>query len=283
MTAKEIFDNVIHEIEPIYGNDEARSMAFVLLEHIGVLKTAVLSRQPMETDTSVLQKWIERLKKHEPIQYIIGETVFYKRNFKVSTAVLIPRPETEELVEWIIDYAGTGWVERDDEKINILDIGTGSGCIAVSLAKEIEGSEVTAIDISEEALKTARENARLHNASVRFLQEDMLQKFDFDRQLDIVVSNPPYVTEKEKEDMQPNVLRYEPMLALFVPDEEPLLFYRKIAFFCRQYLKPGGSCFLELNTEYAHRTAALFDEEGFSEIIIRKDISGRNRMMKAKK
>jgi release factor glutamine methyltransferase len=282
MTAKEIFDSTIKEIEPLYGNDEARSIAFSLLEHIGIMKTAVLAHQPMETDTSILQKWIERLKKYEPLQYILGETTFYKRIFRVNSSVLIPRPETEELMEWIIRDFGS--VEEDfSEKpaVTIMDIGTGSACIAVTLAKEIAESAVFAMDISEEALKVAKENALLNHADVHFLKQDILHDFDFQTPLDIVVSNPPYVTENEKSAMQANVLNYEPHLALFVPNEKPQLFYQRIATFAKKYLKPTGVCYLELNANLAHQTAELFDKEGFTEIIIKKDLSGNNRMLRA--
>jgi release factor glutamine methyltransferase len=281
MTAKQIFDTVMTELNPVYGKDEAQSMAFLLLEHIGVMKTAVLAHQPMQTDTAILNQWVARLKNYEPIQYILGEAHFYKYTFKVNSAVLIPRPETEELIEWIIEDYKSLQTAETDVAFSIADIGTGSGCIAVSIAKEIKSATVYGIDISEDALKIATENARLNQAKVAFIRQDILTDGSFSESLDIIVSNPPYITKTEKTEMSLNVINYEPHLALFVPDEEPLLFYNRIVHFSKKHLKPGGKCFLELNPQYAYETASLFDGQGFAKVEIRKDISGKNRMLKA--
>jgi release factor glutamine methyltransferase len=277
MTAKELFDRVIGELEPIYGREEAQAMSFRLLEHIGILKTEVLAHRPMRPDTAVLQEWIARLRQHEPLQYILGEADFYGRPFQVNRSVLIPRPETEELVAWIVK----DWQQAAGKlSTHILDIGTGSGCIAVSLAKELPDSQVWALDISEEALKVAASNAHLHHAQVHFLQQDVLKDFHLPQTLDVMVSNPPYVREEEKAEMELQVLRYEPHAALFVPDQQPLMFYQRIARLVRQLLAPEGLCYLEVNARLAHETAQLFDAEGFREIVIKKDLSGKQRMLR---
>ena len=281
MTARQIFDTVMNALEPVYGKDEAQGMAFLLLEHLGVMKTAVLARQPMQTDTAILEKWVKRLRNHEPIQYVLGEAHFYKRTFKVSEAVLIPRPETEELAAWIIaDYTYSSSGNQPTKPV-LLDIGTGSGCLAVTLAKEIQDSMVFALDISAEALRIAAENARLNQAKITFMEQDILNEFAFEPELDVVVSNPPYVTDSEKSGMSLNVLNFEPHQALFVPDEKPQLFYSRLAQLSRNLLKTGGNCYLELNPNFAFETAALFDKQGFSKVEIRKDLSGKNRMLKA--
>lgn len=222
---------------------------------------------------TLLDSAIERLKKHEPVQYILGYSHFCGLRFKVTPATLIPRPETSELVEWIASEA------IGNEKI--LDIGTGSGCIAVSLARMLPMSNVTAWDISPEALAVAAENSRSNGTEVTFEQVDILTHEPQDEQFDIIVSNPPYIKEIEKENMEHNVLDWEPHTALFVPDSDPLLFYRTIAKNGLTLLKPGGTLYFEINRAHGAETAEMLANFGYKEIELRKDISGNDRMIKA--
>ncbi|QAA80675.1 peptide chain release factor N(5)-glutamine methyltransferase [Aequorivita sp. H23M31] len=229
---------------------------------------------------------IARLEKEEPIQYIIGESEFYGMIFKVNNSTLIPRPETEELVEWIISE--NNYEDRNIPILKILDIGTGSGCIAISLAKNLMNSEITAVDISEDALKVAQENARKNNVEVNFLQMNILESDifsystrTFEDKYDIIVSNPPYVRELEKSEMHPNVLNYEPETALFVKDDEPLLFYKTISALAKNSLKQNGKLYFEINEQYGRELLEFLKGEGFINIEIRKDIYGKDRMVKS--
>jgi len=235
--------------------------------------------------TAKFSEALQRLQNHEPIQYILGETEFYGLPYKVTPATLIPRPETEELVQWIIDgippskRAGGMLAEN---KIEILDIGTGTGCIAISLAKNIENTKVSAIDISAEALQVAKENATLNETSVTFLQTDILNTIMLPQQYDVIVSNPPYVRAMEKKHMQANVLKHEPDTALFVTNEEPLLFYRAIATLAKKHLTPNGTLYFEINEYLSGEMKQLLEQEGFTEIELKKDIFGKFRMLKCR-
>ena len=207
----------------------------------------------------------------------MGETEFYSLTFNVNESVLIPRPETEELVDWIRN-------ENENDRngnLQLLDIGTGSGCIAICLKHEFPNAEVDAFDISDLALETAKSNASLNELVVNFLKVDILNAPDFDKKWDIIVSNPPYVLESEKTEILVNVLEYEPHSALFVPDNNPLLFYRKIAFFAQKQLQPNGKLYFEINREYGKATVDLLSGLGFQNIELRKDISGNDRMIVA--
>ena len=217
---------------------------------------------------------IRRLLKEEPIQYIIGETSFYGLPIKVNKHVLIPRPETEELVEWMLSELP----QAHNDRLNILDIGTGSGCIAIALAKELPNADVTAIDLSIEALKVARENAKINEVSVTFLQQDVLSLQKWPSRCDIIVSNPPYVRKLEKKQMRANVVENEPGLALWVEDEDPLVFYDKIASLASSSLFPSGKLFLEINEAFGQATAELVGKENFS-TKLRKDMFGKDRML----
>ena len=213
---------------------------------------------------------LTRLCRYEPIQYIQGRTRFLGRDFHVAPGVLIPRPETEELVERIIGKAPAG--------AHILDIGTGSGCIAISLSLSVPEAQVTAWDISSEAIRIARDNARMLNADVHFAACDVLTiQPDANERYDIIVSNPPYVTERERETMEPNVLEWEPAQALFVPNHDPLRFYRRIADLGRQLLTPNGQLYFEINQAYGKDTAKMLHEYGYTSIQIEKDLSGNDR------
>ena len=223
---------------------------------------------------ATLEDAINRLQKYEPIQYILGYSHFCGLKFKVTPATLIPRPETSELVEWIA-------ADNKGKTVKILDIGTGSGCIAVSLAHMLPMSNVTAWDISPEALAVAAENSRSNGTEVTFGQVDILAHEPQDEQFDIIVSNPPYIKEMEKENMEHNVLDWEPHTALFVPDSDPLLFYRTIANNGLTLLKPGGTLYFEINRAHGAETAEMLANFGYKEIELHKDISDNDRMIKA--
>jgi release factor glutamine methyltransferase len=230
----------------------------------------------LEIDFEKIENIILRLKNAEPIQYILGETEFYGLKLKVNPSVLIPRPETEELVDWIVQ-------SKLPANCNVLDIGAGSGCIALAIKNQLKKAKVSGLDISENAIETARHNALENRLEVDFFQADILNHSDFiDQKFDVVVSNPPYIRESEKPLMHSNVLDFEPEKALFVPDADPLLFYRTIAEFARKYLKKYGSLFFEINENLGTETVGLLADFGFSDIEIRKDINGKNRMVKCK-
>ncbi|MBT8277338.1 MAG: peptide chain release factor N(5)-glutamine methyltransferase [Bacteroidia bacterium] len=215
---------------------------------------------------------LERLKNEEPIQYIIGVTEFYGLPFKVSPETLIPRPETEELVEWII--------RQNKEQAVILDIGTGSGCIAITLAKNLKESVVSALDVSVEALKVAAYNAQHNKVSIDFITKDILAIDKLPSQYDIIVSNPPYVRNLEKKTMSDNVLQFEPSAALFVPDDDPLKFYRKISSLAKTHLKEGGSLFFEINEYLGEELVALLKNFDFKNIELGQDFRGKDRFIK---
>ena len=220
---------------------------------------------------------IRELQTAKPIQYILGETEFFSNRFFVNENVLIPRPETEELVDWVLQE-----YPDKSEKIKILDVGTGSGCIAISLAKALPNAVVTAIDVSEGALKVAKRNAELNSVVTYFLQQDILRIETLPDKYDIIISNPPYVRELEKKEIRHNVLEYEPHLALFVPDNNPLLFYDKIATLAQQTLNPNGSLFFEINQYLGQEMQTLLEQKLFTEITLRQDLFGNDRMIKAK-
>ncbi|MBP6230943.1 MAG: peptide chain release factor N(5)-glutamine methyltransferase [Paludibacteraceae bacterium] len=227
-----------------------------------------------ETDSKTIAK---RLKKGEPIQYIVGEVEFYGLTFLVTPDVLIPRPETEELVDWIL----TEDTDTQSSK-NILDIGTGSGCISIAIAKNRPHHSVYALDISQKALAMATKNAVLNEVNIQFVEKSIfsLKIDDFTEQFDTIVSNPPYVCENEKNEMQANVLDFEPHLALFVPNDNPLKFYKAIAQLAQVQLKPNGLVYLEINQAFGAETETLFQQHGF-DTQLKNDLSGKPRMIKA--
>ena len=232
-----------------------------------------------ESEKKRIHEIVERLKQMEPIQYILGTADFYSLLFEVNPSVLIPRPETEELVERVI-------IDNADKKIKILDIGTGSGCIAVTLRKHLKKASVIAADISAEALATARRNAKLNNATITFIQTDILNpekaEADIPFILDVIVSNPPYIKEEEKKDMEKNVLDYEPHLALFVPDNNPLLYYWHIAHFGKKKLKKDGLLYFEINAACGKMVVEMLEKEGYKDIELIQDLSGKDRIIKAR-
>lgn len=222
-----------------------------------------------------LEDILDRLSRHEPIQYIVGEVCFGGMPFKVTPDVLIPRPETAELIDWIVDDM------KDSASFSLLDIGTGSGCIPVSLAARLPQAVVHSWDISEKALQVAAENARINHVSVQYRHQDVFQPCPADKRFRVIVSNPPYIAEKEKQEMEANVLQWEPGLALFVPDEDPLRFYRRIAEVGQTLLEPDGSLYFEINRNYGPETVSLLEQMGYVAVELRKDIFGNDRMVKA--
>ncbi len=270
------------ELAPFYPEREIQSFFYLLCEaYLGMNKTAVILDLDKPVSESELLKFnfaIKDLKKEKPIQYILGETEFCDLKFKVNEFTLIPRPETEELVYWIVEK------KKDKQPLRILDIGTGSGCIAISLAKNLPLATVQGIDISIEALKIAQENGRLLKTRVDFFILDILNPApSFSSELDLIVSNPPYVLESEKCFMRKNVLDYEPNRALFVKDSNPLLFYLKIVEFAKSHLVENGNIYFEINESKSEELSQLLQANGYEQIEIRKDISGKARMMCAQK
>jgi release factor glutamine methyltransferase len=270
------------ELENQYPTTEIQSFFNILIEFQLNLSRIEVALQPSveiaKTNLELLQKALSDLKKNIPIQYIIGETEFYGLPFEVNKNVLIPRPETEELVSWIIENSK---LQTPNSKLSILDIGTGSGCIAVSLAKNLPFTKVSAIDISSEAIKIAKQNANLNGVTIEFMEADILSISELSQKLDIIVSNPPYVRNLEKVQMQQNVLDYEPHLALFVEDTNALLFYDKITDLAKNHLTENGLLFFEINQYLGKETIELLNQKGFKNIELKKDVFGVDRMIKA--
>ncbi len=265
------------ELHDIYPEAEIKSIGYLILEKLSGLNRTqlIINKNTLFSDEQLqnVEIFIEKLKKHVPIQYILGETDFFGLSFIVNEAVLIPRPETEELVYWINNE------HNKNAKLQILDIGTGSGCIAIALKQHFENATVTAFDISEEALEIAKKNAIKNNQSVIFEKIDILANNTFQYKWDIIVSNPPYVLENEKKNMCANVLDYEPHLALFVSDNDPLLYYRHISFFAKKHLSLNGKLYFEINRDYGQEIVNLLVNDGFTAVELRKDISGNDRMI----
>lgn len=275
---KRIAQIINEELSGYYTQSEVFALTRIIAtEMLGIpqmtffLKDDVTLKAEQE---AMLFDTIERLKKYEPIQYIQGYSDFCGLRFKVTPATLIPRPETSELVEWIAaDHSG--------KAASILDIGTGSGCIAISLAHKLPESKVTAWDISNDALAVATENSKANGCAVAFEEVDILAYRPTGKQFDIIVSNPPYIKENEKAAMHSNVLDWEPHTALFVPDSDPLLFYRTIAKKGLMLLKPGGTLYFEINRAYGAETMKMLADYGYTNIELRKDFADNDRMIKA--
>lgn len=277
----------LHYIEQslkgIFPENEIRCFSRILFEKVcGIPPYRLLvdkDKKLSDTEKREITAIVERLQQAEPLQYILGEADFYGMTFSVNPDVLIPRPETEELVELIL-------TRHKKEKHRILDVGTGSGCIAISLAKNLATSTVFAADISEKALQTARINAVRNQVDIRFIQTNILSKeaeTEIPGSYSILVSNPPYVKNSEKADMEKNVLEYEPHLALFVPDNDPLQFYRAIARFGKTKLTNNGFLYVEINAQYGPETVEMLKEEGYHNIFLKQDISGKNRIIEAQR
>ncbi|MDD2284796.1 MAG: peptide chain release factor N(5)-glutamine methyltransferase [Paludibacter sp.] len=266
------------ELAAFYPDVELQSVSRLLISKItGYNFTEILVNKNTifsEHQREILKNYLEKLKNGMPVQYVLGETEFCGLNFKVNESVLIPRPETEELVEWIVKEAEPGSV--------VLDVGTGSGCIAVALKHFLPASNVYGCDIASDSLITARENAEKNNVRVFFFQTDILMEKKSDRKYQIIVSNPPYIPLQEKEMIRPHVKNFEPGRALFVPDDDPLLFYRKIAQFALSNLIPGGKLFFEVHRDYGKACVTMLEEMSFQHVQLRKDIAGNERMIKGR-
>ena len=277
---KKIISDIKSELKETYPIEEINSLTYLIFEDVlDYSRTKLLMSPEVEiSDTNIMRikDIVNDLKKQKPVQHILQKTIFYDLPFKVTQDALIPRPETEELVDWVIS-------DHKEESLNILDIGTGTGCIAISIAKNLPHSKVYAMDISSKALELARENGKLNNTDIVFLESDILKKsIEIEGKFDIIVSNPPYIRQKEKEFMSKNVLEYEPELALFVPDKDPLLFYKTIIDFGLKNLNKEGKIYFEINEAFGREMINLYEVNNFSEIILKKDINGKHRMIKGK-
>ncbi len=280
MLLKEI-RNIFHkELDELFPKEEVDHFFYMLIAHHLKLQRIDLALQPQrilsKEEETPLFEGLSQLKQERPIQYILGHTDFYVMDFMVDENVLIPRPETEELVGWMISD-----LQNKESQTTILDVGTGSGCIAIALAKNCPNVAVYALDVSEKALEIAKQNARNQNVLVEFIHADILQIKNLGMAFDLIVSNPPYVRNMEKKEMKGNVLQHEPELALFVSDTDPLLFYRHITELAKNNLKEKGGLYFEINQYLGKETEQLLKDQNFSEIELRKDVFGNDRMVKA--
>lgn len=292
MLLKQYKNHFFNSLKNIQDEQEIESFFFILTEYLHNLKRVDLALNPnFEISEDDVEKWnaiLADLQKEKPIQYITGEAWFYGLRFEVNENTLIPRPETEELVEFILKE--TSNFQLPASSLNILDIGTGTGCIPISLKTNLPEANVLAIDVSEKALEVAKRNAQSNKVEVNFIQANILEVEDLSKlplpnaqnlfPLDIIVSNPPYVRNLEKEEIKKNVLDYEPHLALFVEDTDALLFYRKIAQLALKNLAPNGLLFFEINQYLGKETVELLENLGFKNIELKKDIYGNDRMIR---
>jgi release factor glutamine methyltransferase len=284
LTTGKFRNHFINSLEGLYPIEELKSFFYLLAgKYLNLSRINIalqLNNELTHEEQSSFYKALDRLRNHEPIQYILGETEFFGMPITVNKQVLIPRPETEELVSWIIE-------DVDKNEATILDIGTGSGCIAISLAKKLNNAVVSAIDISTRAIEVAKKNSLINNVNIEFSRVDVLN-FEADLDLhhkweskfDIIVSNPPYVRMQEKKLMKLNVIDHEPDIALFVEDDDPLLFYRKISQLSKQYLRHNGTLYLEINEYLGLEMEKMLNKAGFKHVLLKKDMFGKNRMIK---
>jgi len=278
MNIKALEKEYIQSLSHFYDNDEAKAIFNLAASSVlKVTKSQLVidkEKEILAKDSNKLSKILTDLKTGKPVQQVLGETIFYGLPFKVTSNVLIPRPETEELVDWVINHV-------KDKKESLLDIGTGSGCIPIVLKKHLPHLDVSSIDISSEALKVAAENAQLNKININFIEADILM-YSTDKMYDVIVSNPPYIRELEKAEMHENVLIHEPHTALFVSDENPLIFYKAIADFALSNLNPNGYLFFEINEYLWEETLQILIDKRFKNIELKKDMQGKDRMIMAK-
>jgi release factor glutamine methyltransferase len=289
MNWQEKYQYVRDSLTAVHEASEAEAIAALVVEHIGKEKLSEI-RQAVVTTAQKLQteSILKELLAHRPLQYVLNEAWFYGLKFEVNESVLIPRPETEELVDWVVKELRSGknevqnWKDEVLSVIRILDIGTGSGCIPIALKKNLPETDMSAIDVCSEAIHTATINAVNNETEINFQLLDFLDESKWNGlgKYDVIVSNPPYIKSTEATTMSRHVLDYEPHKALFVPDEDALLFYRKIADFASQHLLPNGAVYVEINQQLGNETVALFTQKGFM-VELRKDMSGNERMVKA--
>ena len=272
------------ELAQVYDQREGANITALVMEHVTGWRRIdrVLNKQQnlLAVQLDRLKNYTAQLLQHRPVQYVLGEAWFYGMKFFVQEQVLIPRPETEELVEWVVREIKEGGKESGKK---LLDIGTGSGCIAVALKKELPGADIYACDVSERALEIAGKNAGSNGVQINFLETDFLQPEQRKGlpAADVLVSNPPYIPLSDKVAMQPRVLQYEPHLALFVADNDPLIFYKEMAGFAKTHLLQTGAVYVEVHEEMAGAVSALFRSAGFNRVEVRRDLQGRDRMVKA--
>ncbi|MES1220903.1 MAG: peptide chain release factor N(5)-glutamine methyltransferase [Bacteroidota bacterium] len=282
MNIGEATNELFESLKSIYTESEASQITDLVIEHItGLTKSERIQHKQSELNNiqdSTFKIQLKELLNHKPVQYVLQEAWFYGIKFYVDENVLIPRPETEELVDWVVKNALT----ITDRELSILDIGTGSGCIPITLKKKIPAAKITAIDVCSEALYVAINNAATYNAEIDFRLLDFLDlsKWNELPQFDIIISNPPYITSSEKEAMNKNVLEYEPHKALFINDDA-LLFYRNIADFGKTHLTNSGNIYVEINETYGNESKNVFANENYSKIELKKDMQGKDRMIKA--
>ncbi len=289
---QEVKDFFMDSLFPLYDREEVKNFCFLTCEKfLNFSRIDLRQKSAMGIQEDLAKKFtsvVEELLQHKPIQYILGETEFYGLKFLVDENVLIPRQETEELVDWIVNQNKSEDAKAQaigQSKLTILDIGTGSGCIPIALKKNLPGANVVALDVSEKALNQAQTNAKLNEVTIEFVLRDIL-KTDASHEtlstsFDVIVSNPPYIRNSEQKLMQKNVLEYEPHVALFVPDENPLLFYDAIATFAKKSLRLNGQIYFEINEAFGGDVIKLLANKGFKQIELRKDLNGKDRMIKA--
>jgi release factor glutamine methyltransferase len=286
MDNKISYQQLWQSLTPLYDEGEAKAVVRMLLEEAFGLTFTDICCGKVEAlsadDRQRLEALMARLRQGEPVQYVLGEACFCGRRFRVAPGVLIPRPETEDLCRTVKSYHNTPFCAlQPPAPLQVLDVGTGSGCIAVTLALDLFNAEVTAWDVSGDALVIARDNAHRLGAKVNFEWHDILDTQEDDRQWDIIVSNPPYIARRERAEMSPHVLDHEPELALFVPDDDPLLFYRAIGSYAARTLKAGGWLYFEINPLYAEELREMLTQLGFGQVLLQKDSFGKLRFCKA--
>lgn len=288
MTTKQAFVEIITAIQAIYTIGESTSIAGIVLEDAFGIKHQKINEETTLTEAQQkeLTDIINRLLTHEPVQYVLGKTIFFGLPFKVDKNVLIPRQETEELVAWCVETVRQfdSSAVRQSGPYRILDIGTGSGCIPIAIKNKLPETEVHALDVSVGALEIAQKNAALNNTEIIFYETDILNEAAWNRlgQYDLIVSNPPYITEDEKNILPQNVIDFEPHLALFSGNNDAQRFIKKIVKFAVEHLNKGGYLFFETNEFYATDTRIIMEENGFIEVELRKDLNGKDRMLKGK-
>ncbi len=281
LTLNSAINHFRNELQAVYDNSELNQVLQIAFHHFFNIDRTALALDKEEaflvTDFQKLEHIISLLKTNQPLAQIVGEWEFYGLKFKVNEHTLIPRPETEELIQLIVEE------NVDYENLNVLDIGTGTGCIPIALKNELKNANITAFDISEEALRIAKENSELNNLSVVFQQVDILrfEEYESENKFDVIVSNPPYIPHKEKELMHKNVLDFEPGLALFVDNDEPLIFYDRISDFALTHLKQNGKLYFEINENYGEETKQLLIDKGFKSVTLIKDMNNKDRIVKA--
>lgn len=282
MTLQQYRNSFKLKLNSLYPEEEIGSFFYLLSEKYLKLKRVdvalELQRQLSSIETANFDNALRQLLAEVPIQYILGDTEFYGLPFLVNSSVLIPRPETEELVDWILKNHNS-----NTKTLKILDVGTGSGCIAISLAKFLKNADVVALDVSTAALKTAKTNASLNGVAISFIEKDVLSLDKLENEFDVIVSNPPYVTISEKTKMQANVVLHEPQNALFVSNENPLIFYSKITELAITSLKPSGSLYFEINEAFGNQVVHLLQENGFENVVLKEDVYEKSRMVKGSK